>query len=83
LPSIGGMGVREGGMALFLKPLGIAEGPALTLSLLWFAVFALCSLGGGCIYLFGRFSRPEVDTDHGPIGHHPDQGRAGQLEAAA
>jgi hypothetical protein len=83
LPSIGGVGVREGGTALFLGPLGVATGAAVTLSLMWFAVFAACSLGGGGVYLFGRFTRPEMETDHGPFGHHSDQGRAGQLEAAA
>src|SRR5262249_3888824 len=38
--SLNGMGVREGGMVLFLAPLGVAEGTALSLAFLWFAVFS-------------------------------------------
>lgn len=83
LPSINGMGLREGGLVLFLQPLGIATGTALTLSFLWFAVFATASLLGGAVYLFGRFPRPGEQANYGPVGNHPDQGRAGQLGAAA
>jgi uncharacterized membrane protein YbhN (UPF0104 family) len=83
LPSINGMGVREGGLVLFLKPVGVAAATALTLSFLWFAVFAVTSVMGGAVYLFGRFPRPEESAEHGSLGGHPDQGRAGQLGAAA
>jgi hypothetical protein len=83
LPSINGMGIREWGMALFLMPLGVPEGMALSLSFLWFAVFTACSLCGGLVYLFGRFSRPEVEADHGSVGNYSDQGRVRQLGAAA
>jgi uncharacterized membrane protein YbhN (UPF0104 family) len=89
--SVNGMGLREKGMAVFLAPLGISEGTALTLSLLWFAVFSATSLAGGVFYLFGRFPRPqtpaemagEVRTDDGSVGVDPDQGREGQLKTAA
>jgi glycosyltransferase 2 family protein len=89
--SVNGMGLRENGMAVFLAPLGIGEGTALTLSLLWFAVVSATSLAGGLVYHFGRFPRPEtpadladeVQTDEGPIGGDPDQGRTGQSKAAA
>jgi uncharacterized membrane protein YbhN (UPF0104 family) len=83
LPSINGMGLREAGLVLFLQPLGVAPGAALTLSFLWFAVFAAASLLGGAVYLFGRFGRVEEQGDHGPVGGHPHQGRARQLGAAA
>jgi len=82
LPSINGIGVREWGMKLFLMPLGVPEGLALSLSFLWFAVFTACSVCGGFVYLFGRFHSPEVEAD-GPVGNHPDQGRARQFGAAA
>jgi uncharacterized membrane protein YbhN (UPF0104 family) len=89
--SVNGMGVREGAMALFLAPLGIARGTALTLAFLWFAVTAVVSLAGGLVYLFGHFpplalapSEPdEVQSNHGPVDCDSDQGRAGQLNAAA
>lgn len=88
--SVNGMGVREGAVAVMLAPLGIAHGPALTLALLWFAVYAAVSLLGGVVYLFGRFPKPNsaaapaaLDENHGPLDRHPDQGREGQLERAA
>src|SRR5262249_20304341 len=64
LPSINGMGVREGGVALFLvKPLGVPESTALSLAILWFAVVTAANLSGGLVYLFGCFPRPEVRTE--------------------
>jgi uncharacterized membrane protein YbhN (UPF0104 family) len=81
--SLNGMGVREGGMVLFLAPLGVPEGTALSLGFLWFAVLVATSLFGGAVYLFGSFARPEVRPDHGPVGSDSDQGRAGQPRAAA
>lgn len=85
--SVNGMGLREKGMAVFLAPLGVGEGTALTLSLLWFAVFSATSLAGGFVYLFGRFPRlaseKEVQADDGSVGSDSDQGREGQLETAA
>jgi len=84
LPSINGMGVREGGVALFLvDPLGISQSTALTIAILWFAVVSAANLCGGIVYLFGCFPRPEVQTDHEPLGDHSDQGRARQPATAA
>jgi uncharacterized membrane protein YbhN (UPF0104 family) len=88
--SVNGMGVREGATALFLAPLGIGEGTALSLALLWFAVYASASLVGGLVYLFGHFPKPVSPADapaevlcDGPVDCHSDQGRAGQLRQAA
>jgi uncharacterized membrane protein YbhN (UPF0104 family) len=81
--SLNGMGVREYSMVLFLKPLGVAAGTAVSLAFLWFAVYAAASLVGGGVYLFGRFPRPQVPTDHEAVTGDPDQGRAGQYKAAA
>jgi uncharacterized membrane protein YbhN (UPF0104 family) len=61
--SLNGMGVREAGTILFLAPLGVARGTALSLAVLWFAVFTTASLLGGAVYLFGRFPKPEERTD--------------------
>lgn len=91
--SVNGMGVREGGTAVLLAPLGVGHDTAVTLAFLWFAVHAATSLLGGVVYLFGRFPKPEsgdgradepdeVPPD-GSVDRHSDQGRAGQLEAAA
>jgi hypothetical protein len=78
--SINGIGVREKGMALFLAPLGVAEGTAMTLSLLWFAVTAFTSLAGGVVYLFGRFPRVQGTGDRGQWTEEKEQqtGDSGQ-----
>jgi uncharacterized membrane protein YbhN (UPF0104 family) len=89
--SVNGMGVREGATVLFLAPLGVGRGTALTLAFLWFAVTAAVSLAGGVVYLLGHFPAPalapagadERRCDHGPVGRDPDQGRARQFKAAA
>ena len=93
--SVNGMGVREKATVLFLAPLGIAEGTALTLSMLWFAVYATVSLLGGAVYYFGHFPKPETpaadtpalaqgtEVTYGTFRGDSDQGRAGQHRHAA
>jgi uncharacterized membrane protein YbhN (UPF0104 family) len=87
--SVNGMGVREGGTALFLAPLGVEQATALTLAFLWFAAFGAVSLVGGLVYLSGGYPRPRTEPDpaevtkDGPVDRDPDQGREGQLEQAA
>jgi uncharacterized membrane protein YbhN (UPF0104 family) len=84
LPSLNGHGVREGGLILFLAEVGVSQSTAVSLGFLWFAVMASVSLCGGLVYLFGRFPRPEVNTDHDePVGDYSDQGRAREPAAAA
>ena len=58
--SVNGMGVREGGVVLFLTPLGIEPATALTLAFLWFLVYAAGSLLGGVVYLAGAFPKPQA-----------------------
>lgn len=81
--SLNGMGIREWGMVLFLAPLGINEGTAISLAFLWFLVYTASGLAGGLVYLFGNFKRPEVKTEHEPVGDHSHQGRAGQPQTVA
>jgi len=81
--SLNGMGVREGGMVLFLAPLGIPSSTALSLALLWFSVFVAASLFGAGIYLFGNLSRPGEQAHDPSIGRDSDQGRTRQPKAAA
>jgi len=87
--TVAGTGVRELSTALMLAPLGVGHDRAVSLALLWFAVFAAVSLAGGVVYLVGRSAPPaaglaeEVSADHGSLHHHPDQGRTGQSEKAA
>ena len=82
LPSLNGIGIREGGMILFLGPLGVEESTALTLSFLWFSVFTAVSLGGAAIYLFGNFARPVEQANDRSFGSDSDQGRTRQSKAA-
>ena len=51
--SLGGLGVREGGIVYLLGKIGVEPAGALTLSLLWFAIVAVTSLPGGIIFLWG------------------------------
>jgi glycosyltransferase 2 family protein len=87
--SVNGMGVREGGVALFLAPLGVDQATSLTLAFLWFAVFGAVSLLGGGVYLLGAYPKPQPaappapEVSHGPVDRRPDQGREGQLDQAA
>jgi uncharacterized membrane protein YbhN (UPF0104 family) len=81
--SVNGMGVREGGMVLFLAPLGVSEAAAVSLAFLWFSVFTAASLLGAAIYLFGSLPRLEERAYDEPVGSDSDQGRAGQFRAAA
>ncbi|MGE3803356.1 MAG: lysylphosphatidylglycerol synthase transmembrane domain-containing protein [Gemmataceae bacterium] len=60
--SLNGMGVREAGMVLFLAPLGVPAGLALSLSFLWFCVCSLAALVvGGGLHVFGRFKAPDAE----------------------
>jgi uncharacterized membrane protein YbhN (UPF0104 family) len=89
--SVNGMGVRESGTVLFLAPLGVNQGAALSLAFLWFAVTAVVSLLGGLVYLFGAFPRAqttpglasEESDEHRPVDRGPDQGREGEYKTAA
>ena len=90
--SVNGMGVREGGMVLFLAPLGVDQATALTLAFLWFLVYAAGSLLGGVVYLAGAFPKMQAATPgpsaeesraYGPVAGDSDQGRTGQLGEAA
>jgi uncharacterized membrane protein YbhN (UPF0104 family) len=81
--SLNGMGIREGSTVLLLRPLGVGEGEALCLAILWFLVLTAVSLFGGIIYFFGWYPRPEVQPSYEAIGSDTHQGRAGQSAAAA
>lgn len=93
--SVNGMGLREGGTALFLAPLGIAATSAYTLAFLWFAAQIAVSVVGGVVYLFAHeksvpaeppAADPNIaDTEgnHGPVDRDSHQGRTRQLDCAA
>jgi uncharacterized membrane protein YbhN (UPF0104 family) len=54
--SVGGLGVREGVLALLLHPLGVTTGQAVAVGLLWYAMTLIVSLAGAPAFAIG--SRP-------------------------
>jgi uncharacterized membrane protein YbhN (UPF0104 family) len=60
--SVGGLGVREGMLALLLHPLGVPTGQAVALGLLWYAMTLVVSLAGAPAFAIGH---------HGHGAHPP------------
>lgn len=63
--SIGGVGVREGGLALLLAPSGVAREQAVAIGLLWFLSTIAGGLIGGVLFLLDRtpaHQPPATDT---------------------
>ncbi len=81
--SVNGMGIREGSSVLFLAPMGVGEGTALCLAVLWFFALTAVSLCGGMVYFFNWVPRPEVISPYETVDRHSAQGRTGQPAAAA
>jgi uncharacterized membrane protein YbhN (UPF0104 family) len=52
--SINGVGVREGGLALLLKPAGVPTDVAVAIGLLWFLATIVTGLIGGVLFLLDR-----------------------------
>jgi uncharacterized membrane protein YbhN (UPF0104 family) len=52
--SVGGLGVREGMLALLLHPLGVPTGQAVALGLLWYAMTIIVSLLGAPAFAIGH-----------------------------
>jgi uncharacterized membrane protein YbhN (UPF0104 family) len=51
--SVGGLGVREGVLALLLHPLGVTTGQAVAVGLLWYAMTLIVSLAGAPAFAIG------------------------------
>ena len=52
--SVGGLGVREGMLALLLQPLGVPTGQAVALGLLWYAMMIVVSVAGAPAFAVGH-----------------------------
>jgi len=52
--SIGGVGVREGGLAFLLAPSGVAREQAVAIGLMWFLCTIAAGLIGGLLFLLDR-----------------------------
>jgi len=61
--SIGGVGVREGGLALLLAPSGVPSEQAVAIGLLWFLTTIAGGLIGGLLFLLDR--HPQHHEHHG------------------
>ena len=60
--SISGVGVREGGLALLLAPLGVPAEQAVAIGLLWFLSTIFAGVIGGVLFLLDR--HPSLATVH-------------------
>ncbi len=63
LPSIGGLGVREVGWVYLLAKVGVPEGVAAGVSLIFYAYMIAIGIIGGIVYISTLSSRPEVAAD--------------------
>ncbi|HZJ25752.1 MAG TPA: lysylphosphatidylglycerol synthase transmembrane domain-containing protein [Acidimicrobiia bacterium] len=62
--SVGGFGVREGMLALFLTPLGVSTGRAVGIGLLWYFIMLVVSLAGAPAFAVGhRHPGPDPTSD--------------------
>jgi len=52
--SVGGLGIREGMLALLLHPLGVKTGQAVAVGLLWYAMTLVVSLAGAPAFALGH-----------------------------
>jgi uncharacterized membrane protein YbhN (UPF0104 family) len=52
--SLGGLGVREGMLVVFLQPLGVSAGKAVAIGLLWYAMMLTVSLIGAPAFAMGH-----------------------------
>jgi uncharacterized membrane protein YbhN (UPF0104 family) len=64
--SVGGLGVREGMLALLLHPLGVPTGQAVALGLLWYAMTIVVSLLGAPAFAIGHHGDPPPDARSRP-----------------
>jgi len=58
--SIGGFGVREGGYLYFLTRIGVDDGVAVTVALLWFTLTVVTGLVGAALFVAGGGELPKV-----------------------
>lgn len=58
--SVGGFGVREGMLTLFLTPLGVSTGKAVGIGLLWYFIMLVVSLAGAPAFAVGN--RRDADS---------------------
>lgn len=65
--SVGGLGVREGMLALLLKPLGVPTARSVALGILWYALMVFVSLFGVPALASRRHQREDHAMDSGKV----------------
>jgi len=66
--TIGGLGLREGALAVLLAPLGVSQSHAVALGLLVYGINLVVSLLGAPSFAIGRRSRAGRTPAGGPVG---------------
>ena len=64
IPSLNGLGIREGAYIYFLKQVNIGTDQGLAFSICWLIILFITSVIGGLIYMFGDFRK------HKPLESH-------------
>lgn len=57
IPSLNGLGIREGAYIYFLKKVGIGTDQGLAFSICWLIILLITSVIGGFVYLLGDFRK--------------------------
>lgn len=60
IPSLNGLGIREGAYIYFLKQVNIGTDQGLAFSICWLIILFITSVIGGLIYLFGDFRKHDL-----------------------
>ena len=69
--TIGGLGLREGALAVLLAPLGVSQSHAIALGLLVYGINLTVSLLGAPSFAIGRRDRSTGPRADGPVGPAP------------
>ena len=57
IPSLNGLGIREGAYIYFLKKINVGSDQGLAFSICWLIILLITSVIGGIIYMFGDFRK--------------------------
>lgn len=63
IPSLNGLGIREGAYIFFLQKINITSDQGLAFSICWLIILLITSFIGGLIYMFGDFRKHKPPTN--------------------
>ena len=67
IPSLNGLGIREGAYIYFLKKIDISSDQGLAFSICWLIILLITSIVGGIIYAFGDFRKHKPFPSGGEV----------------